>query len=135
MTEYEAAIQEAEGAAARGWYKEAYNTLAKALWIGGPADQECRYRRGVYAYEVAHSRLNDLDQTSSPAKTLIKVSCWLSRSEAYLESASEGVDEVEQERIKRDIDRTMQEQERFRQLCRELDIDLFVPKGNGDGNS
>ncbi len=130
MTEYEAVIQEAEGEASRGQYKEAYNTLAKALWLGGPADQECRYRRGVYAYRVARSRLNSLGESSAPAQTLIKAGCWLSRSEAYLTSASEGVDEVEQERIKLDIERTKKEQDRFRQLCRELDIDLFVPREN-----
>ncbi len=128
MTEYEAVIEEAEGEASRGQYKEAYNTLARALWLGGPADQQCRYRRGVYAYRVARSRLNSLGESSKPAQTLIKAGCWLSRSEAYLSSASEGVDEVEQERIRLDIDRTKKEQERFRQLCRELNIDLFDPR-------
>jgi hypothetical protein len=135
VTEYEAVIHAAEDEASRGRYKEAYNTLARALWLGGPADQECRHRRGVWAFEVAHSRLNGISQSPTPAQTLIKASCWLSRSEAYLMSAAEGLDDTDREEIERELARTKQEQDRFRQLCRDLNLDLFVAgneAGEGD---
>ncbi|MDQ4097131.1 MAG: hypothetical protein M3144_04605 [Actinomycetota bacterium] len=126
MTEYEAVISTAQDEASRGRYKEAYNTLARALWLGGPSDQECRHRRGLYAYEVAHSRLDTLSESPTPEETLIKAGCWLSRSEAYLMSAAEGVDDTTREKIERELARTKQEQDRFRQLCRDLNLDVFV---------
>jgi hypothetical protein len=135
VTEYEAVISAAEDEAARGRYKEAYNTLARALWLGGPADQECRHRRGVYAYEVAHSRLDHIRESSTPEETLVKAGCWLSRSEAYLMSAAEGVDDTTREEIERELERTKQEQDRFRQLCRDFNLDVFVAAteaANGD---
>jgi hypothetical protein len=144
MTEYETVIQEAEGEASTGQYKEAYNTLGRALALGGPDDQECRRRRGTYAYQVGHNRLDRLTE-STPAgtglrgpnaaaglrgpnavkETLIKAGCWLARAEAYLLSASEGAGDDARGPIDQDLAQTKEEQERFRQLCRQLDIDLF----------
>src|SRR2546423_10392561 len=91
MTEYEAVIEAAEAEASGGRYKDAYNILGKALALGGPADQKCRYRRGAYALRVADSRLNALPESQTPNETLIKAGCWLARSEAYLLSAGEDV--------------------------------------------
>ena len=128
MTEYEAVIHEAEDEAGRGRYKEAYNRLARALWLGGPEDQECRYRRGLYAYKVARSRLDDFEKAPVPKHMLIKAGCWLARSEAYLSSSAEGVDPKRRDEILEDLARTSEEQERFRRLCRGLSEDLFVAK-------
>ena len=142
MNEYEAVMQEAEGEASTGRFKDAYNTLGRALWLGGPQDQECRRRRGTYAFHVGHSRLDRVAESSTPGQpgpdaapdlrgpnalkeTLIKAGCWLARAEAYLLSASEGADDDARGDIEQDLERTKEEQERFRQLCRELDIDLF----------
>lgn len=136
MTEYEAVIREAEGEASTGRYKDAYNTLGRALWLGGPDDRECRRRRGTYAYCVGHNRLDGLADASTDAdlrdpnamgmkETLIKAGCWLARAEAYLLSAAEGAGDDLRRDIERDLERTKEEQERFRRLCRELDIDLF----------
>lgn len=144
MTEYETVIQEAEGEASTGQYKEAYNTLGRALALGGPDDQECRRRRGTYAYQVGHNRLDRLTESTPAAaglrgpsaaaglrgpnavkETLIKAGCWLARAEAYLLSASEGAGDDARGPIDQDLAQTKEEQERFRQLCRQLDIDLF----------
>ena len=125
MTEYEAVIDAAEQEASGGNYKDAYNTLGKALALGGPDDRECRYRRGAYALRVAHSRLDGLPESRAPKETLIKAGCWLARSEAYLLSASEGVAEPEVRRIERDLQHAKEQQDRFRELCRELDTELF----------
>lgn len=126
MSEYEAVIEEADREAAAGRYKDAYNTLGLALAIGGPNDMACRHQRGLYAYEVAHQRLEDLADSPSAKQTLIKVGCWLSRSEAYLMSAAEGASGEQQEEITRHLERTRAEQDRFRQVCRDSDMDLFM---------
>lgn len=125
MGEYEAVIETAEKEAAQGRYKDAYNALARAMWLGGPADQEVRYRRGLYAYNVARSRLDDFERSTLPKKMLIKAGCWLARSEAYLSSAAEGVPEVPAATIRADLARTKEQQERFRRLARDLGGDLF----------
>lgn len=126
MSEYDVVLKEAEDEAARGRFKDAYNLLAHAPWSGEPADRECRYRRGLYAYEVAHSRLNDFRDSPTPKLTLIKAGCWLSRSEAYLTSASEDITDAERADIEQRLRRTEEEQRRFRELCREFADDLFV---------
>lgn len=125
MGEYEAVIATAENEAAQGRYKDAYNALARAMWLGGPADQEVRYRRGLYAYKVARSRLDDFERSALPKKMLIKAGCWLARSEAYLSSAAEGVPEIPADRIRADLGRTKEQQERFRRIARELGEGLF----------
>src|SRR5947209_16663473 len=126
MTEYEAVIEAAEREASGGRYKDAYNTLGKALALGGPADLECRYRRGAYALRVAHSRLDGLPESRAPKETLIKAGCWLARSEAYLLSAAEGVAEPDAHWIERDLQQAKEQQDRFRELCRQLDTGLFA---------
>lgn len=126
MGEYEAVIEAAEREASHGRYKDAYNTLARALWLGGPADQEIRYRRGLYAYEVARGRLDTLDESPRPKQTLIKAGCWLARAEAYLSSAAEGVPGKRADEVLDDLRRARAEQERFRALARRLGEELFV---------
>ena len=131
MAEYQAAIEAAEDEASRGRYKEAYNALARAMWLGGPSDQEVRYRRGLYAYNVARSRLDDFERSTVPKSTvpkkmLIKAGCWLARSEAYLSSAAEGVPGRRSEDILEDLGRTKEEQDRFRSLVRRLGNGLFT---------
>lgn len=126
MREYQAVIEAADGEASRGRYKEAYNTLARALWLGGPADQDIRYRRGLYAYEVARSRLDNLDSSPRPKQTLIKAACWLARSEAYLSSAAEGVPGRRSLDILDSLKRTKEQQDRFRALATRLGEDLFA---------
>ncbi len=118
MTEYESVIQTAEEEADNGLYKEAYNTLGRALNIGGDADRECRYRRGLYALRVSHSRLDTFEKGEGTGQTLIKAGCWLSRSEAYLLSAREGASDDELRRIGEDLEEAKSAQERFRTLCR-----------------
>jgi hypothetical protein len=126
MPEYETVIETAEREAAEGRYKDAYNTLGRALAIGGPDDVECRYRRGAYAYEVAHQRLDRFPDVSNAKQTLIKVGCWLSRSEAYLTSAAEDASRAQQEDIAGRLERTKAEQDRFREVCRDSGVDLFM---------
>lgn len=123
-------LEKAEAEAQAGRYKEAYNVLARGAWQGGPEDQTYRHRRGVYAYEVAHQRLDHLDSSPTPKTTLIKAGCWLARSEAYLQSAAEGADGAERARIEAEVERTRQEGDRFRGLTRALGEDLFVTKGD-----
>lgn len=123
-------LEAAESEAEAGRYKEAYNLLARGAWQGGPEDQTYRHRRGVYAYEVAHQRLDHLDTSPTPKTTLIKAGCWLARSEAYLQSAAEGADGAERSRIEAEVERTRGEAQRFRTLARELGQDLFVTKGD-----
>ncbi len=125
MTEYETVIQVAEDEADDGLYKDAYNTLGRALNIGGDADRECRYRRGVYALRVGHSRLDTFEKGEGSGQTLIKAGCWLSRSEAYLLSAKEGASDDELRRIDEDLDEAKQAQERFRNLCRTSKLAIF----------
>ena len=103
-----------------------HDILGKALALGGPADQECRYRRGAYALRVADGRLNALPESQTPKETLIKAGCWLARSEAYLLSAAEGVAEPDAHRISRDLQQAKEQQDRFRELCRQLDTGLFA---------
>ena len=126
VAEYQAVMETAEDEASHGRYKEAYNALARAMWLGGPAEQEVRYRRGLYAYNVARRRLDDYERTAQPKKTLIKAGCWLARSEAYLSSAAEGVPGRRSEDILEDLGRTKQEQDRFRSLVRRLGNGLFT---------
>ena len=131
VSEYEEVIEAAEKEAANGLYKEAYNTLGRALNIGGPADRECRYRRGVYALQVGQSRLDQFQAEPEQNRTLMKAGCWLSRSEAYLMSAREGAPERELTQIADDLAAAKQEQERFRRLCRASSLDQCP---NGDGS-
>ncbi len=114
MTDYDAAIEAAEHEAADHRYKEAYNSLGGALRIGGPRDCECRYRRGVYALQVARSRLDTLDADAEAEVNLSKVACWLSRSQAYLMSSSEQASAEQLDEIADHLERLRAEQERFR---------------------
>ena len=114
MTDYDAAIQAAEEEAADHRYKEAYNTLGGALRIGGPRDWECRYRRGVYALQVARTRLDTLEEDPEADVVLSKVACWLSRSQAYLMSSSEQASAGELDEIADHLESLQVEQERFR---------------------
>jgi len=119
-------VRQAETEVSRGRYKEAYNVLGRAPWRGAPEDQDARYRRGHYAYEVAHQRLDEFRASPSPKMTLIKAGCWLARAEAYLSSAAEAADEATRRRIEDEIRRTKQEQERFRELADEFGERLFL---------
>ena len=132
MTEYETVIQTAEREAEQSRYKDAYNTLGRALNIGGDADRECRYRRGVYALRVGQSRLDTFQNGAGSGQTLIKAACWLSRSEAYLLSAKEGASDDEVGRIDADLAETKEAQERFRKLCRTSRLSLFGDDGPDD---
>lgn len=125
MTEYETVIQAAEDEADKGLYKDAYNTLGQALNIGGDADRECRYRRGLYALWVGHSRLDTFEKGEGSGQTLIKASCWLSRSEAYLLSAKEGASDDELRQISEELEEAKDAQERFRKLCRTSKLAIF----------
>lgn len=124
MTEYEAVIRTAECEAEKGQYKEAYNTLGQVLEYGGPQDRDCRYRRGKYALQVSHMRLDHIEDAPD-SRMLIKAACWLARSEAYLTSATEGASDAERRAIEDDLARTKEEQQRFRRLCKEIGLDLF----------
>jgi hypothetical protein len=124
---YRDLAREADAEASSGRYKQAYNVLGRAPWRGAPEDQDARYRRGRYAYEVAHQRLDEFRDSPSPKQTLIKAGCWLARAEAYLSSAAEGVDDdARRDQVEDDIRRTKQEQERFRRLCDEFGENLFL---------
>ena len=125
MTEYEDAILSAEKEAGEGRYKEAYNSLGIALNIGGHADRECRYRRGVYALRVGGSRLDTFEKGEGSGQTLIKAGCWLSRSEAYLNSSREGASDEDLQTLEGDLQETKAEQERFRRLCRTSKLSIF----------
>jgi hypothetical protein len=129
VVEYEAIIRQADAEASTGRYKEAYNLLGRGPWRGAPQDQDVRYRRGRYAYEVAHQRLDDFQRSPTPKLTLIKAGCWLARSEAYLSSATETSDNDERRAVEADLQRTEREQERFRALAAEFGESLFVSRG------
>ncbi len=132
VSEYESVIRVAEDKAARGQFKDAYNTLGRALTIGGPADRECKYRRGVYALRVGRSRLDHFEGGAGTGQTLIKAGCWLSRSEAYLTSAREGAPGEELPQIAADLDAAKQQQDRFRRLCRSSRLDIFMSEDGTD---
>ncbi len=133
---HEDAVRRADAVAAAGRYKDAYNLLGGGPW-GAAGDQELRYKRGLYAYHVAHERLNEFRDSPSPKNTLIKAGCWLARSEAYLASAAEGADAATRHRVEADVARTKREQDRFRRLAREFGEELFVaarpPTSRGNG--
>ncbi len=126
VRDHEELIRQAEAEASKGQYKDAYNLLGQGPWRGGPEDQEFRYRRGLYAYNVAHQRLDGFRDSRTPKLTLIKAGCWLSRSEAYLLSAAEDAEDEVRDKVEDEVQRTKREQERFRQLCQEFGEDLFV---------
>lgn len=126
-------LQTAEELASAGNYKDAYNVLARGPWRGGDEDRIFRHRRGVYAYNVAHERLNQFERTHRSKTQLIKAGCWLARANAYLDSAAEDAPEPEREAIAGVIDRARQEADRFRELCREFGVDLFVSPEDDDG--
>ena len=114
MTDYDAAIQTAEEEAAAHRYKDAYNTLGGALRIGGRRDWECRYRRGVYALQVAQTRLDTLEENPDADVPLSKIACWLSRSQAYLMSSSEEASPDQLDEIAGHLEELRAEQDRFR---------------------
>ncbi|MFN2607641.1 MAG: hypothetical protein ABR511_07045 [Acidimicrobiales bacterium] len=116
MNDYDSILRAADDLAAHRRYKEAYNTLGQALCIGGPADWECRFRRGKFALQVARERLDELEESGQQGVALGKAACWLSRSEAYLMSASEQASGSELEAIQDHLATVRQEQERFRRL-------------------
>lgn len=126
MSEYEEVIRTAEEEAGNGRYKDAYKTLGRALKIGGPDDRKCRYLRGVYALRVAQSRLDRFQHPAESGQLLVKAACWLSRSEAYLSSASEGAPDEEVTRINDLLRANRAGQERFRRLADESGLDLFA---------
>lgn len=130
VVDYEHLVRQADAEASRGRYKEAYNTLGRAPWSGHPDDQDARYRRGIYAYNVAHQRLNEFRDSPSPKLTLIKAGCWLARSEAYLASAAEDAGEHNRGSIEDDIRRTKREQDRFRDLAKEYGENLFLSQSD-----
>lgn len=130
LTEYEDVLRRADEEASGGRYKDAYNLLGRGPWKGAPQDQEVRYRRGLYAYKVAHERLDEFQSSSSPKLTLIKAGCWLARSEAYLSSAAEALEHRADRDVEADLERMNQEQERFRRLSREFGESLFVSQSD-----
>jgi hypothetical protein len=123
MTEYESLIRTAEQEAAQGRHKEAYNLLGRAITISGPDDWLCRYRRGVYALQVAHTRLDRAEQSGLPDPTLVKAGNWLSRAEAYLMSAAEQGSADDRAEIEGHLLDVRREEERFRRLWRSTPVD------------
>ncbi|MCA1690843.1 MAG: hypothetical protein ABR540_21460 [Acidimicrobiales bacterium] len=125
MSEYDEVIRTAEDEAGNGRFKDAYNTLGRALRIGGPDDRKCRYLRGVYALRVAQSRMERFQDSGESGTLLVKAACWLSRSEAYLSSAGEDAPDDEVARINDLLRVNRAGQQRFRQLADEFGLDLF----------
>ena len=125
VSEYQTVFRAAKQEAEKGDYKEAYNALGQVLEHEGPEDHECRHLRGKYALQVGQLRLDNLGDAPDRSQTLIKAACWLARSEAYLMSATEGASGAECQAIQADLSRNREQQERFRQLCREVGLDLF----------
>jgi hypothetical protein len=115
VSDYEATIRTAAEEAADHRYKDAYNTLGRALRIGGPRDWECRYRRGVYALCVAQARLDNLEDMPDRDLALSKIACWLSRSQAYLMSSSEQASAEQLDQIADYLETLRAEEERFRE--------------------
>ena len=128
---YEEVVRRADAEAAAGRFKEAYNVLGGGPW-GTDGDQELRYKRGLYAFKVAHQRLNEFQSSRSPKETLIKAGCWLARSEAYLSSAAEGVDDRTRSQVAAYVERTKQEQDRFRTIVNKFGEALFLSKGGAE---
>lgn len=133
VRQYEEVVRRAAGEAAQGRFKEAYNLLGGGPW-GTDGDQELRHKRGLYAYNVAHQRLNEFQSSPSPKNTLIKAGCWLARSEAYLLSAAEGADDRTRSQVAADVERTRQEQDRFRTLVSAFGEVLFVASSDASGD-
>jgi len=132
--EYEDVLRRADAEAAEGRYKEAYNLLGGGPW-GTDGDRELRYKRGLYAFNVARERLSEFQGAPSRKLTLVKAGCWLARSEAYLSSAAEEGDEETRRQVAGDIERTMREQERFRALAQGFDEALFVTNRDARGET
>ena len=125
MTEYESVIETAEDEAAKGRFKEAYNTLSRAMLLGGARDREIRYLRGICALNVGRVRMDHFEDQSESPRTLIKAGCWLARAEAYLASAREGASAEEVDQIEAHLEATKHQQERFRRLAHASTIDVF----------
>lgn len=118
VTSYDDLVAGADHLFESGDFKHASIEYGKALVVDGPRDLYCRHRRGVAARRVAEQRLDNADQKPSERRSFLdQAARWLSKSEAYLQSALEGADDRDRVQILRDQADTEETVARFLRLC------------------
>lgn len=102
----------------RGEFKEASIGYGRALTMGGSRDSYCRQQRGTSSRAVAEQRLQRaVDQPGSRQPYLDQAARWLSKSEAYLDSALEDALPEQRGRIRLEQARTEETVAQFLLLC------------------
>ena len=118
MSDYEDLIRTGDDEHRRGLFKEASISYGKALALGGPSDWYCRRMRGMCSRVVAEQRLQKAEeQPDSWQKFIEQAARWLSKSEAYLDSALEEAPEPERGHIRLEQSATEETMARFLVMC------------------
>jgi hypothetical protein len=121
VSEYQELVDRAD-VLAQSNPKDAYNTYAAALVIGGDRDEHCRRQRGKCCRRVAEVRLDRLSDYSSSGITeiMMRVVLWLTKAEAYLTSAKELADEAGLAEIEQELELLETQKRHFTHYYREL---------------
>jgi hypothetical protein len=120
MTEhsYDELIAGADEHHRRGEFKEASIAYGRALSVGGPRDSYCRQQRGISSRMVAEQRLGRaVEQPGSRQPYLDQAARWLSKAEAYLDSALEDAPPEQRGHIRLEQARTEETVAEFLLLC------------------
>lgn len=118
VSSYEELIEAGDRERDEGLFKEASISYGKALAMGGRRDWYCRHMRGSCSRLVAEQRLQKaIDEPDAWKKFIEQAARWLSKAEAYLDSALEEAPERERGHIRLDQARTEETVARFLTMC------------------
>jgi hypothetical protein len=115
---YDDLVAAADDLYRRGEWKEASIAYGRALTVGGPRDGYCRRLRGASARRVAEQRLDKAGADPEGGKPFLdQAARWLSKAEAYLDSALEEASTAQQVEIRMEQAEAEETVARFLQLC------------------
>ncbi|MGH9178663.1 MAG: hypothetical protein ACRD0N_08935 [Acidimicrobiales bacterium] len=118
MTVYDDLVATADQLYQRGEWKEASIAYGRALIAGGPRDGYCRRLRGASARRVAEQRLDKAAADPEGGRPYLdQAARWLSKAEAYLDSALEDATTAQQAEIRMEQAHAEETVARFLQLC------------------
>lgn len=118
MPAYEDVISRADDHQGRGRFKEASIEYGRALVLGGDRDSYCRQMRGLSSRLVAEQRLDKAgDEPELRQRFIEQAARWLSKSEAYLDSALEEATEEQRGHIRLEQARLEESVARFLVMC------------------
>lgn len=118
MTSYDELVATADDLYRRGEWKEASIAYGRALTAGGPRDGYCRRRRGASARRVAEQRLDMAAADPEGGRPFLdQAARWLSKAEAYLDSALEEASTSQQVEIRMEQAHAEETVARFLRLC------------------